>query len=317
MADDPEGLFEAIVAKPVRELDLLERVADTVAGRPVTERTERRRASDDVSLASRLPLNILVAEDNDINQKLISRLLQKFGYTVTIVADGRQAVDAALDGGFDIILMDVNMPVLDGLEATREILRRMQPADAPTVIALTAGVLKEDQDRCAEAGMSDFLTKPLHLEELRATLERWGEMRRARAPHRPDAPPPDEPGMPARIRSLIGDTDLAFIRDLLVDFVSHARVRAQELERLAEQGEEKRLRDAAHALKGGSLNIGANVLGEICSRIQHAIDDGQTGLLPGLIERFRDQWPRSIQAMESVLRSLPDAESDDGRTQRP
>jgi CheY-like chemotaxis protein/HPt (histidine-containing phosphotransfer) domain-containing protein len=313
VADDPEGLFNAIVAKPVRELDLLERVAATVAGRPVSQRAERRRSPEDLSLSSRLPLNILVAEDNDINQKLISRLLKKFGYAPTIVADGRQAVDAALQGGFDIILMDVNMPTLDGLEATREILRRMPPAEAPTVIALTAGVLKEDQDRCAEAGMSDFLTKPLHFEELRATLQRWGEIRRARLSYRPDAPPPDEPEMPARIRLLTGDTDLSFIRDLLSDFISHARVRAQEIERWAEQGEEKRLRDAAHALKGGSLNIGANVLGGICSRIQHAIDDGQTGMLPELIGQFREQWPRSIQAMESVLRSLPATDTDDAR----
>ncbi len=311
LTDDPEGLFDSIVAKPVRELDLLERVADAIAGRPVSERSERRRVvRDEPPLASRLPLEILVAEDNDINQKLIARLLKKFGYTATIVTDGGEAVSAALRGSFDIILMDVNMPVMDGLEATREILRSLPAEKAPTIIALTAGVLKEDQDRCAEAGMSDFLTKPLHIDELRAAIERWGEVRKVRPQVPPDASPPDEPEMAARIRLLIRDTDLGFIRDLLGDFVSHARVRAMEIERLADERQVKALRDAAHALKGGALNIGANTLADMCSRIQHAMDEDRLDQLPVLMERFRDQWPRSVNAMELVLRSLPPAPTD-------
>ncbi|MCU0453220.1 MAG: PAS domain S-box protein [Bacteroidetes bacterium] len=310
LTDDPEGLFDAIVAKPVRELDLLDHVADTIAGRPVSERRERRKALEEPLLADQLPLQILVAEDNEINQKLIAHLLKKLGYTPAIVSDGSEAVDATVRGAFDLVLMDVNMPVMDGLDATREIQRRIPAGQAPTILALTAGVLKEDQDRCAEAGMSDFLTKPIHLDELRAAIERWGEMRRAR-PAQADASPPDEPEMADRIRMLVDDTDLAFIRNLLADFVGHAQSRALELERLAEKGDRKPLRDAAHALKGGALNIGANVLGHLCGGIQHAIDDDRPDLLPVLMEQFRDQWPRSIQAMEALLRSLPNVPTTD------
>jgi two-component system sensor histidine kinase/response regulator len=113
-------------------------------------------------------LNILVAEDNAVNQALIVRLLQKHNHQVTVVSNGREAVQHAQLGGFDAILMDVQMPILDGLSATREIRRWEEDNDVARtpIVALTAYALLEDRERCLEAGMDSYLTKPLKAQEL-------------------------------------------------------------------------------------------------------------------------------------------------------
>ncbi|MEK6650856.1 MAG: response regulator, partial [Bacteroidota bacterium] len=301
---DQDELFITVIAKPIRELQLLEHVTAAVAGRPISERATRRRPADEPLLAASLPLRILVAEDNDVNRKLIARLLQKLGYAARIVTDGREAVDEALIAPYDIVLMDVNMPVLDGLEATREILRQLPPDRQPAILALTAGVLQEDQDRCAAAGMVDFLSKPIHMDELRAALERWGLTRASRQKMLLDSSTPDEPDMVARIRQLVEDTDRAFIRDLLRDFIPHARKKAMEIERNADEQRWPDVRQASHALKGGAMNVGANVLGSLCGQIQRAVEEDRQDILPDLLLQFREQWSRSIQAMEIVLTSV-------------
>jgi len=116
---------------------------------------------------------VLLAEDNPVNQKVAVSLLQTLGCQVTVVADGRQAVAAAIDGTFDLVLMDCHMPEMDGLEATRRIRALPAPAGAVPVVAITANVLGEHRQACAAAGMDDFVTKPINRETLRGVLQKW------------------------------------------------------------------------------------------------------------------------------------------------
>jgi CheY-like chemotaxis protein len=117
-------------------------------------------------------MQILIAEDNVINQQVIQYILQKLGYTPTIVQTGREAVDSAASGDFDIILMDLQMPEMDGLEATRMI-RRHNADRQPVIIALTANAMEGDEEECLEAGMNDYLGKPVKLEEVIDKLQKW------------------------------------------------------------------------------------------------------------------------------------------------
>ena len=114
-------------------------------------------------------LKVLLAEDNMINQQVILKMLRRLGHEADSAVDGKAAVEAAINGKYDLILMDVQMPVMDGLEATRHIRRLL--AGRPKIIALTASALKEDRERCLQAGMNDFLSKPIRLQDLKVALE--------------------------------------------------------------------------------------------------------------------------------------------------
>lgn len=114
-------------------------------------------------------LKVLLAEDNMVNQQVILKMLRRLGHEADSAIDGKAAVEAAINGKYDLILMDVQMPVMDGLEATRHIRRLL--AGRPKIIALTASALKEDRERCLQAGMNDFLSKPIRLQDLKVALE--------------------------------------------------------------------------------------------------------------------------------------------------
>ncbi|GAB5528086.1 MAG: hypothetical protein Roseis2KO_59580 [Roseivirga sp.] len=118
-------------------------------------------------------LKILVAEDNEVNQVVMRRMLQKLGYSMDLAEDGDEALEKAICGNYDLVFMDVQMPGKDGLEATREIRKTMKSLDKPLIVALTANAFSEDRDRCLKAGMNDYLSKPVNAKEIEKLLERW------------------------------------------------------------------------------------------------------------------------------------------------
>jgi signal transduction histidine kinase/CheY-like chemotaxis protein len=160
------------LVKPIRLFELREALLRIFT--PCYASDPSREARPILPAPMRKPLNILVAEDNAVNQLLINRLLQKRGHRVKMVGDGRSAVAAASDGGFDIVLMDVQMPELDGLQATREIrARESQSGQHTLIVALTAHAMRSDQERCLEAGMDDYLSKPINADELDRILNAY------------------------------------------------------------------------------------------------------------------------------------------------
>jgi CheY-like chemotaxis protein len=126
----------------------------------------------DTSLASRLPMRILLAEDNPVNQKVGVRLLEKLGYHPDVAANGQEALDAVRRQNYDIVLMDMQMPVMDGLEASRVVVQEYPMQTRPLIVAMTANVLESDRQACISAGMDDFLGKPVLLSDLHKLLER-------------------------------------------------------------------------------------------------------------------------------------------------
>ncbi len=165
-------LFQAVLNKPVKHHLLLKYIARLLQGSQVffgQEELHPQKLSD--RFAGNFPLRILIAEDNLVNRQLISHVLGKLGYTPEIVENGQEALDKLTGGEFDIIFMDVQMPVMDGLEATRLI--RMRGGDQPVIIALTADAQEEDRQECLAAGMDDYISKPLQLERLINMLKKW------------------------------------------------------------------------------------------------------------------------------------------------
>jgi signal transduction histidine kinase/DNA-binding response OmpR family regulator len=160
--------FHAFLTKPVRSDHLREVIGRLLSGMSTAVRPSV--AVIDKTVAGQHPLRILIAEDNVVNQKVAVRLLERMGYHADVVANGLEALQAVHRQPYDVVLMDVQMPEMDGLEAARRINREFSAGRRPRLIALTANVFPSDQETCKEAGMDDFLGKPLELDRLRRAL---------------------------------------------------------------------------------------------------------------------------------------------------
>ncbi len=161
--------FASVLTKPVRQSQLYDALVGVMAHRAARPEV-RPTGKFDVGMAERLPLRILLTEDNSINQKLTLHMLGKFGYRADVAGNGLEAVAAVARQPYDVVLMDVQMPVMDGCEATREIRRRFP--DGPRIVAMTANALEGDREDCLSAGMDDYLSKPISPEALAAALSR-------------------------------------------------------------------------------------------------------------------------------------------------
>jgi len=160
------------LTKPVRASDLRDTLAQ-VLGQPAAERPAAAGpAGGGDGEGSPRPLRVLLAEDNPVNLKVAEMMLRRLGYSADTAGNGEEALAAFAAAPYDVVLMDVQMPVLDGLAATRRLRREFPAAQQPWVVALTASALVEDREDCAEAGMDDYLSKPVRAEDLAAALER-------------------------------------------------------------------------------------------------------------------------------------------------
>jgi CheY-like chemotaxis protein len=172
-----DGLFAAVLTKPIKSAQLLYAVV-----RALDPNLEIRPLSSVIPTAPRTlaSARVLVVEDNPVNQRVVRALLERMGLTPDIAANGREAVECALRQPYDFILMDLHMPVMNGLEATREIRRLVAAEQQPVIIALTASITTRDREACMAASMEDFLPKPVRAEDLHGRLLLWQEKRALR-----------------------------------------------------------------------------------------------------------------------------------------
>jgi signal transduction histidine kinase/CheY-like chemotaxis protein len=170
--DDPQ-LFQAYLTKPVRQSHLFDTLVGLLAkGDARSAEAAPAKAQLDPQQATRHPLRILLAEDNVVNQKLALRLLQQMGYRADIASNGLEAIESLQRQVYDVVLMDVQMPEMDGLEAARRITAQWSPGERPRIVAMTANAMQGDRELCLDAGMDDYVTKPIRVERLVEALNR-------------------------------------------------------------------------------------------------------------------------------------------------
>jgi signal transduction histidine kinase/CheY-like chemotaxis protein len=279
--EDAERLgIRMSVTKPVRRSSLFDAIATVMHARALGEPApDEARASGAPGRLGR----VLVAEDNTVNQRVATLMLDRLGYRADVAADGAEALDALARIPYDAVLMDANMPEMDGYEATRRLRAREAASGKHTpVIAMTASAMTGDRETCLAAGMDDYLTKPIRNEELGSILERW-IAKHPVAKHAASIEPPAQgPAVDeARVgylRSLATENE-GFFDDLATMFFRDAGVRVDEMRRAASESDEEALRRAAHALKGSSGTLGAMRVSELCGALEAR--DGE-------ISKFRD-----------------------------
>ena len=266
----------ACMSKPLRQAELLRQIAAAMSGgSPVSGFGTLPEAPS--KSVSQLPLDadVLLVEDQPVNRELATAMLRKFGCRVEVAVNGRAGVQAASEGRFGLILMDCQMPEMDGFEATAAI-RQAQAGGATRVpiIALTANAVAGDRERCLAAGMDDYLSKPFTGADLHAVLVRW--LPRATMTAQAASAPAPAPA-PAPVATVIEEKTLASIRaiggdDLLARVIGLFRddspALLQELRHAIASRNAVAVAGAAHALRSISLNLGAVALGDICNRIE-------------------------------------------------
>ena len=246
------------LTKPVRRERLLEAVADAVGEEP--------EAPVPVADGLATTVRVLVAEDNEVNQLVIEKMLAKRGFDVDIAADGVEALAKLATGAYAAVFMDCQMPNLDGYSTTARIRERERAGQRLPVIAMTAHAMKGDRERCLEAGMDDYLSKPLRPDALDEVLERWLGV---------------EPAIEAFIDAARMRTfrdDYPDIVDQLLDlFLTSTPPLIDELHAALAAGDDDELRRAAHKLKGSCQNIGATFMATLCRSIETGESDaGET-----------------------------------------
>ena len=294
-----------LLTKPVRQSELHDRLMRlTATTGPAPVPAPRR---EDTAIPARVLGHVLVVEDNELNQMVAEGSLVRLGYTVRLAGDGRQALDMLAAERFDVVLMDCHMPVMDGFEATRELRRREGDGPHLPVVAMTAGVLSEDRARCAEAGMDDFVPKPVELQVLRDVLDRWVGAR-AQAAAVPAAEPDAGAGVPdadaavldeerlAVLRSLPGPSPQGLLPVLVEAFASDAAERVAALQAAGRAGDAASLAREAHTLKGAAANVGLVEVARLCGEIE-ALGRAGAGSASALLAELEARVPSAVAAL--------------------
>ena len=264
-------IFSDIVPRPVKRERLMGILAKALTGKM----TGAGVAPPDLKampFGEKKKLKILVAEDNIVNQKMMVRVLEKMDYDPGVAADGQEVIHALRSQRYDVVFMDVQMPVMDGIEATKIIISSMAGGERPKIIALTANAAEDEKERCLAAGMDGFLSKPIRMEELSRSLDYWEGVIRRESAVGDDAPTPETDPIDMKVikslRELQDDDSDAFLHELIDLFLKTASVHIGRIGENLRNSDAKGLVLSSHTLKGSSVNLGAIPMADLCRRIE-------------------------------------------------
>ena len=303
-----EAGFDAYLTKPVKHAQLFDAIATVVGLRRREPDGKPRQLVTKHSLkeAARSRCRILLVEDNLVNQKVAVRILEKAGYRCDVAANGQEAVDAVARTRYDLILMDCQMPVMDGYEATRRI-RASESGGATRVpiIAMTAHALQEDRDLCLEAGMDDYMTKPVQPEALRRVLDAY-LIGKARGGSEGE-PAKDNPAKTDERKQILDRMqelacgDEGFVQELLGLFLSESEKRLASLAEAIRSQDLELIKREAHTLKGSSANAGAEAMREKAYRLEKLSQEGSPEEMQKAFQDLADQFERTRRMFEGYL----------------
>ncbi|MGA9938428.1 MAG: response regulator [Candidatus Acidiferrales bacterium] len=308
--------ISAYLMKPAQPSDLLDAILATIPKQPVAESKRETPAAATAAAAPPIPLRILLAEDNPVNQKLAVTLLQKRGHTVIPTENGQEALAALDRENVDLVLMDVQMPVMDGFEAIRSIRAKEKITGAHMpIIAVTAHAMKGDRERCLAVGADDYVSKPIRTSDLLAAMERTRNLRvDAPAPAPAVAPvastteapapvPAAEPAVPVfdvneALERVEGDREL--LEEIAHIFLGECSNDMDAIRQAFSAGDARLLERLAHTIKGASANLGALAVSHVAFKIEKLAAADNLADAGPWVERLHVEIQRLLPELTSV-----------------
>jgi len=295
--------FAAWLTKPVRRSTLLNTVLEVMECPELATARASHGYTPDTNISC-MTARILVAEDNAVNQKVALRMLEKWGCRADAVANGREALVALERIPYDIILMDVQMPEMDGFEATAEIRRREDTTGKHIpIIAMTAHAMEGDRERCLEAGMDDYVAKPITSRDLFAALSRWGANNQERAMETIGNGIDNRVVFDFdRLHKSCGD-DFEFEQEVLTVFLRSAQTTLTNLDTVITIEQASEVEMQAHGLKGSCRTLGAEILGEICLELEIMGKDGDLTGAHAALGRAQREYEKLRIVLEQYIQA--------------
>ena len=322
--------FASCLTKPIKPVQLHEVLLRVISGSKPAAKRGPVITKLDPGLAQRLPLRLLLCDDNAINQKVATRLLQQMGYKPDLAGNGVEALGALDKHPYDIVFMDVQMPEMDGLEATRVIRERQgDKARYPTykpsmiIVAMTANAMPGDRDRCIKAGMDDYMSKPVRPEDVRKIIEHWGTTATApepaapaesqtatgtgpfaTAPIPPNAPVEEPPVDMDRLNDFTNG-NLDDLRDLITLYLKQTTTQVEQLAAAVKAGSAPDVRRVAHSCAGASATCGMNPIVLFLRQLELEAEEGNLSNAPGLSRQVDEEFKRIRAFLEPYLLKQP------------
>jgi two-component system, sensor histidine kinase and response regulator len=287
--------FEHVLTRPVRQSHLRDCLADALRIRK--ESTAPAPAATTQAQPRRL--RVLVAEDNRVNQQVVISQLRKLGHTAVAVGNGLEALAALDEIDYDAVLMDCQMPEMDGYEAATIIRRRRKSKILP-IIAMTAHAMAGDRERCLDAGMDDYIAKPFKVEQLAEVLSRASSVAET-APSAEACPNVLDESVLAELCSI--DSDPEFFPRVIALYLEDAPGRMDDLRRAIAARDNEAMWRAAHAFKGACANVGARRVVDLCSAIEREGRNGSSGGAPVLFAALESEFREAAAALEHASRA--------------
>ena len=302
------------VSKPIRGSELYEVVVGALTAGPKVVPAETGAAPEAAAAhAARLLGRVLVVEDNRVNQKLAKAMLDKLGLAVSIASHGEEALALIAQQTYDVVLMDCQMPVMDGYQATAAIrAREAGGGKRLPIVALTANAMEGDRDQCLAAGMDDYLAKPYSLTQLQQVLGRWlqpekGEVVAAAEPAMVDTPAAAVPTAAInmkllnQLRELDPSGGLGLARKILRIYLDSAGDLVGQIEQAIATGDAEALRRAAHSLKSSSANVGAETLSGLFKQLEELGREGKLDEASSVVDVTRREYDQAVKEIRLLL----------------
>jgi PAS domain S-box-containing protein len=295
-----EKLFSAFVSKPIKQSQLYNIILNVTLKESDIELDEMKKKVIDRNMFEKIPMRLLVAEDNIINQKLIIKILLQLGYKADVVGNGIEVIETLKRQRYDMIFMDIQMPEMDGLEATKYINQTWHNEDRPTIVAMTANVMHGDKEKCINAGMDDYISKPVLIEEVQKIIIKWAEFAKARKTFSRQ-----------NIKtSLMLDSDIIYglkelddsnhFKEVVNLYLEVAPVLIESIKKSFEEKDFESLKRAAFNLKRASLNLGANRLAEVCVKVESINGKPDVDEVAKLVERLENIYNLTLAEIKQL-----------------
>ena len=293
-----EAELAAFLNKPIKQSQLYNVLTQILSEQPIkVNQSHPQRQKFDPRMALRLPRKILVAEDNKVNQQLALQLLGRMGYRADVAGNGLEAIAALRRQHYDVVFMDVHMPEMDGLIATQRICEEWSRERRPWIIAMTANAMQGDRDKCISAGMNDYISKPIRVDELiRALSESEPRVKN------PEPVPVREEAIDTSVlqafRATMGSDATQFLVQLIELYLEDAPSLLAAMDKALTQTNAAQLQSAAHTLKSSSASLGAMNLSKLCEQLEMLGHTGTTAGAREIITRVESEYERVKSALQ-------------------